>query len=230
MINNEIVILAGGLGTRLRSVVSDMPKCMAPINGRPFLSIIIDDLISQGVKKIIFSLGYMHQTVTQFLESQYAGLNYIVVTEDEPLGTGGAIKLALSKAEGENIVILNGDTIFRLKLEDIVGFHAEKKSVCTIALKEMSNIERYGVVDINQDDRIVSFREKSKYDHGYINGGVYLLNRKDFLLSDLPNKFSFEIDYLQKFYEEKSFYGKVTNGFFIDIGVPADFELAQKVL
>ncbi len=110
----EAIILAGGLGTRLRSVVADMPKCMAPVSGKPFCSFLISYLQKQGIEKFIFSVGYLHEKIDNYLKENYSGLDYTISVEDEPLGTGGAIKLACSKASGENVIVCNGDTLYKI--------------------------------------------------------------------------------------------------------------------
>ena len=123
----EAIILAGGLGTRLRSAVPDLPKCMAPINGVPFISYLIDNLINEGVTNFIFSLGYKSELFISFLEEKLPMKNYLIVIEDEPLGTGGAIKLACKKAKDENVIALNGDSLFKVNLKELMHFHLEKK-------------------------------------------------------------------------------------------------------
>ncbi|HWJ29139.1 MAG TPA: sugar phosphate nucleotidyltransferase [Flavisolibacter sp.] len=223
----EAIILAGGLGTRLRSAVPDLPKCMAPVAGRPFLSYVIDQLRMQGVEQFIFSLGYKAEAIQNYLNDNYPTLCYSVVVEDEPFGTGGAIHLAMQKVTGNNVLIANGDTLFRIQLNTLHKTHISQQAECTLALKPMTEFDRYGVVEINDSGRIISFREKQFYEDGLINGGVYLLNKSAFLENKFPEKFSFEKDYLEKGFKQKSFYGSVQNGYFIDIGIPEDFAKAQ---
>ena len=119
----QAVILAGGLGTRLRSVVSDLPKCMAPVAGRPFLFYVINYLRLQGVEKFIFSLGYKHEIIEDYLKDQFSTLSYQCSIEEEPLGTGGAIQLACQKATEKNVIVVNGDTLFKINVADIFSFH-----------------------------------------------------------------------------------------------------------
>jgi D-glycero-alpha-D-manno-heptose 1-phosphate guanylyltransferase len=188
----EAIILAGGLGTRLREAVPDLPKCMAPVAGRPFLSYVIDALRMQGIQHFVFSLGYKADVIEEYLKEHYPTLDYSTTIEDEPLGTGGAIKLALSRTRSENILIANGDTLFKVNVEALASFHIEKESACTLALKPMYNFERYGVVELDSDNRIITFKEKQYYTAGLINGGIYLLNKQQFLQHQFPQKFSFE--------------------------------------
>lgn len=223
----EAIILAGGLGTRLRSAVPDLPKCMAPINGIPFISYLIDNLINEGVTKFIFSLGYKSELFISLLEEKLPMKNYLIVIEDEPLGTGGAIKLACKKAKDENVIALNGDSLFKVNLKELMQFHLEKKSRCTLALKPMQNFERYGSVEIDAVQKINSFKEKQFITKGFINAGVYAIEVASFLKKSLVDKFSMEKDYLEKYSGEGNFYGFVQEGYFIDIGIPEDFVRAQ---
>ncbi len=224
--SNEAIILAGGLGTRLRSAVPDLPKCMAPVAGRPFVAHVIDTLRMQGVQRFIFSLGYMWGTIEDYLRSEYPSLDYTTVIEEEPLGTGGGILLALGKATSDQVLVANGDTLFRIRLAEMASLHRERNSECTLALKPMKEFDRYGVVETDTDGRIRSFREKQHYERGLINGGIYLVDRRRFLERNLPAKFSFEKDYLEAFAGEGAFYGSTQEGYFIDIGIPEDFEKA----
>src|SRR5262245_51873012 len=145
----ECIILAGGLGTRLRSTVPDLPKCMAPVAGKPFLSYVIDHLKAQGVDRFIFSLGYKRETIEEYLHNEYGSLSKQYVIEKEPLGTGGAIQLACRQATGKNVLVLNGDTLFKIKAIPFAGFHLQHTACCTLALKPMQHFDRYGVVELN---------------------------------------------------------------------------------
>jgi D-glycero-alpha-D-manno-heptose 1-phosphate guanylyltransferase len=223
----EAIILAGGLGTRLKKEVPDLPKCMAPVAGRPFLFYVINYLRSQGIEKFIFATGYMHEIIEEYLNTQFSTLNYECSVEKEPLGTGGAIQLALSKVTGENLVITNGDTLYKIDLHKAFVFHAQQQAECTILLKPMINFDRYGAVETNADNLVDNFKEKQYYQKGNINGGIYLLNKNKFLEEEFPSKFSFEKDYLEKFYKKRRIYGQVQDEYFIDIGIPEDYNRAQ---
>ncbi len=223
----QAIVLAGGLGTRLRSVVSDLPKCMAPVAGRPFLFYVINYLRSQGIHDFIFSLGYKHEVIEAYLQEHFATLSYSCVVEKEPLGTGGAILLACRKAGRRNVLIVNGDTLFKADVPALEAFHRQAAADCTLALKPMKGFDRYGVVETDTCHRITAFKEKQPYDNGLINGGTYLLDREAFLAQGLPARFSFEKDYLEKLFAEKSFFGLPQEGYFIDIGIPEDYNRAQ---
>jgi D-glycero-alpha-D-manno-heptose 1-phosphate guanylyltransferase len=226
----QAIILAGGLGTRLKETVPDLPKCMAPVAGRPFLFYVINYLRSQGISTFIFSLGHKHEMISAYLADQFATLDYQCSIEEELLGTGGAIRLACTKTTEKNIIVVNGDTLFKVNMEELGSFHIKHNTYCTLALKAMHDFDRYGVVEINEDHAIKNFKEKQFYEKGYINGGVYILNAEQFLKEDLPAKFSFEKDYLEKFYNKRKIYGLVQADYFIDIGIPEDYNRAQQEL
>lgn len=231
----DAIILAGGLGMRLRSVVSDTPKCMAPVAGKPFLHYVINILQKNGVENFIFSVGYMYEVIERYLQKDYPELNYILSLEEEPLGTGGAIKLACSKALEENVLVANGDTIFKINCNSLSEFHQKKNAACTLSLKPMVNFDRYGVVELNEDHSIKSFKEKQFYQSGLINGGLYALDVKRFLQEGIPQKFSFEKDYLERnvfpaVNQSPKLYGIIQDEYFIDIGIPEEYERAQREL
>ncbi|HWB26733.1 MAG TPA: nucleotidyltransferase family protein [Chitinophagaceae bacterium] len=224
------IILAGGLGTRLRSAVPDLPKCMAPVKGRPFIGYVIEYLAVQGVTKFILSLGYMHEVLIAYVNKAFPALNVDFVIEEEPLGTGGAIKYACCRATDTNVLVTNGDTMFNINVAEVMSFHLAGKADCTLSLKPMHNFDRYGVVTLNSDSSIQSFKEKQHYTQGLINGGMYVLNAPRFLEEDLPAKFSFEKDYLEKLYTERRMFGIIQDAYFIDIGIPEDYMRAQAEL
>lgn len=222
----ECIILAGGMGTRLRSVVSDVPKCMAPVAGKPFLYYLFTTLIESGFTHIILSLGYKHEVIEEWIASGSLPIAISSVTEDTPLGTGGAVKLALSRANEEEVFILNGDTFFEVSFTDMLTLHKQTRSAATLALKEMRQFDRYGVVDIEMpSNRILRFHEKQYCESGLINGGIYLINRRE--LDGYPAKFSLEKDFFEKQLSSSTLSGYISNGYFIDIGIPEDYERAQ---
>lgn len=226
----QAIILAGGLGTRLRSAVPDLPKCLAPVAGRPFLFYVINYLRSHGINDFIFSLGYKHELITDYLEKDFATLSYKTVIEEEPLGTGGAIRLAAAQAHSSQVIVTNGDTLFRADIPAMLQLHRSNHAVCTLALKPMQHFDRYGVVEINDDGRITAFKEKQQYEQGTINGGLYVIDREAFLATALPEKFSFEKDFLEARYADDKLYGIAQDNYFIDIGIPDDYNQAQQDL
>lgn len=223
----EAIILAGGLGTRLQGVIGQQPKCMAPVAGRPFLAYIFDYLEQQRCTRAILSLGFKHQVVTDWLEDQYLQFELDYVVEKEALGTGGGILAAIEEAATDNVVVVNGDTMFNVDLAAMMHYHNEHKAATTLALKKMTNFDRYGGVHINDRGIITAFEEKKPTAEGLINGGIYIIDRETFLAKNLPSKFSFEKEYLEKYINDKKFYGYADDGYFIDIGIPQDYEKAQ---
>lgn len=231
MIIKEAIILAGGLGTRLRSAVPELPKCMAPVGGRPFIQYVTEYFRRAGVEHFIFALGYKSEFFDAFFATVFPQGGYSVSLEQEPLGTGGAIRQACTLARTGTVLILNGDTFFGINLAALSVFHEAKDADCSLCLKPMHNFDRFGVVELDERDRVISFREKQYYTLGLINGGVYALNVPRFLKEELPEKFSFEKEYLEKKESlEKGgrrLYGIIQNNYFIDIGIPGDYRRVQ---
>jgi len=226
----EAIILAGGLGTRLRDTVPDMPKCMAPVAELPFLTYVIRHLLSQGIERFIFSVGYRYEVIEEFIKNQFPYITCVFTRETSPLGTGGAIRFALTETNERDILIVNGDTLFKIDVDDLYDGHMKNQAECTLALKPMFKVDRYGVVDRDDDGRITRFKEKEFFESGNINGGVYLLNKAGFLKKNFPDVFSFEKDYLEQYVSSTVLLGNIQDKYFIDIGVPSDYERAQSEL
>ena len=223
----EVIILAGGLGTRLRSVVSEVPKCMAPISDKPFLWYLLKYLTRFDISRVVLSVGYLKEVIFNWIETCRSEFPFVIdySVEESPLGTGGGIKLALSKILSKEAIILNGDTFFDVDLNLLLKTHQKQMSAnITIALKTMEKFDRYGTVEADGDGKILQFNEKKPCKRGVINGGIYIINKKATIFEDLPEKFSFETKVLQKYCGEKgSIYGVIQEGYFIDIGVPEDY-------
>ena len=225
----EAIILAGGFGTRLKGVISDVPKPLASVAGKPFLAYLLEFLNCQKVEKVILSVGYKYELIEQYFGNKYKSLKLEYSIEDTPLGTGGAIKLAMEKADGEEVFILNGDSFIDVALTDFYTFCKNSTFPFAIVLKEMLNFDRYGTVEFD-GQRILKFNEKMAVKKGLINSGVYLLKKDFFNSFPFPEKFSFETAFLEKYYSDYNFGGFISEGYFIDIGIPEDFEKAQKEL
>jgi D-glycero-alpha-D-manno-heptose 1-phosphate guanylyltransferase len=225
----EAIILAGGLGTRLKSVVADLPKSLAPVAGKPFMAYLLDYAKKQGIKKYIFALGYKSELIESFVREWLPEGSYIFSVEEEPLGTGGAIFKACGKVSSENTIVLNADTFFGVSFSNLAIIHELRKGVCTLALKPMKAFDRYGAVHI--DKQIVTgFSEKKYHETGFINGGVYALSAASFLKQSFPAVFSFEKDYLEKNFADRKILGLISDAYFIDIGIPEDYYRAQTEL
>jgi D-glycero-alpha-D-manno-heptose 1-phosphate guanylyltransferase len=225
----EAIILAGGRGTRLQSAVPDLPKPMAPIAGAPFLSYLLKYLEQSGIARFVISVGYKREAIMQAFGNDFNGIPIAYAIEGAPLGTGGAIKLALQKCAEDEVFILNGDTYLEADLRELARLRASQNADISIALKEMADFDRYGSVELDSEGGIAAFREKEHTACGCINGGVYYMSRDVFSGFDLPEKFSFE-DFLAQNLGKLKLCGLPSAGNFIDIGVPDDYEAAQTLL
>ena len=231
MKTREAIILAGGFGTRLQHIVSDVPKPMADINGSPFLVFLLWKLQTAGISHVILSTGYLHEKIENYFGNRFENLKITYSQETEPLGTGGAVQFALGKAETDNLLVLNGDTLFDIDFAHFDNFYRTKKTMLALALRKEKDLCRYGTVKINENAKIVGFSEKNTSNgEGLINGGIYLLNKKLFDNQKLPKTFSFEKEILEKQYLNDEFFGIVFDSYFIDIGVPEDYARAQMEL
>lgn len=224
----ECIILAGGMGTRLQSVIPDLPKCMAPISGKPFLYYLFEWLKRNAFERVILSLGYKPETIIDFIQAGNWPFEIISEIETQPLGTGGAIALALRHCKSSDVFIINGDTFFDINLNQFLQFHSDHKAELTIAAKPLTNYNRYGSLLCEKDGRITGFTEKKQTAEGIISGGLYLLNCRSHLLSGKTGRFSFETDILEKEYPVRQLFAYTDNGYFIDIGVPEDYYKAEK--
>ena len=221
----EAIVLAGGQGSRLQSVIKDIPKPMAPVNGKPFLEYILYNLHKQKVTKTVLSVGYRYEVIADHFKDSYRGMSLVYSIEDAPLGTGGAIKQALQKVSESVVFICNGDTLFDIDIHSLQDFHTTKHADLSMAVKWLTG-DRYGSIELDTDSRISGFKEKKDAGNKLINGGFYLLNTAWFKKFALPETFSFERDFIERFYKDFNFYGLEYNNYFIDIGVPEDYEKA----
>ena len=202
---------------------------MAPIVDKPFLEYVLQQLTRGPINSCILSVGYLWESIYKHFGEQYKGLEITYQIEESPLGTGGAVWRALDYCTTECVLLLNGDTFFDVDLIQLSELHEQKNAMCTLALKEMNHISRYGTV-VLENSKIVSFREKSPVEHGYINGGVYVINKDLLKQYKMPEKFSFETDFLVNKVSEMTVLGYPSRGNFIDIGIPEDYEAAQVFL
>jgi len=225
----EAIILAGGMGTRLRNAVPDVPKPMAPVNDKPFLFHLLKWLKQYKVDKIILSTGYKPGLFIEYFGDMFENIPLVYVTEEKPLGTGGAVINALAETTGNNILIVNGDTWFPIDLDRFYDSHLNNRNLFTVALKRMKKFSRYGSVEMS-GETIVRFHEKRFCSEGLINGGIYLVNRKYLESRKLPVVFSLEEEILVKEAGASLFKGVIFDDPFIDIGVPEDYRRAGNIL
>lgn len=227
------LILAGGLGTRLREVISDVPKPMAPILNKPFLEILINYWIKQGVDEFYLSVGYKAQVIKDHFKDQYSGYPVHYIYEDEPKGTGGALVLALSQIQDHSkpLVVMNGDTFSEVNFKKMFKEHLDKKSKLTVALREVEKNDRYSGITLDKDNKIIQFSNRDLNSKNLlINSGLYIIEPKvfDSLDLSLDQNYSLEDQIFPMLIEQnQSIYGYQTDGKFIDIGVPVDFLKAQ---
>ena len=223
------LILAGGLGKRLRSVVSDRPKILASVLGRPYITYIFDQLITAGFNKVIICTGYMASMVSSTLGDSYRSLNLIYSVENIPLGTGGALKNALSLLETDTVIVMNGDSYTKIDLSRYIEWHDKNCHDTSILLNYVDNVSRYGSVGINSDNnRILEFNEKTDNPAaGWINAGVYIFKKNIIKLIPSDISFSLEKELFPKILR-KGVYGFCNTGDFIDIGTPESFENAKQ--
>ena len=224
----EAIVLAGGFGTRLREVVPDLPKPMAPVAGRPFLEILLVTLARKGFSRVVLSLGFMSEKIIGHFGGSYAGMELVYEVESQPLGTGGAIRAALVRCLADHVFIFNGDTYLDIEAEELDRlWQASRHPV--IVVREVPDTSRFGRVEM-RDGRIHGFLEKGSPGTGLINAGCYVLPKD--ALDDFPigQPFSLETEFFTNYLQRIQFDGFVTHGRFIDIGVPVDYELAQTEL
>jgi D-glycero-alpha-D-manno-heptose 1-phosphate guanylyltransferase len=228
MITTSAIILAGGFGTRLKSVVSDVPKPMAPILEKPFLTYLLGYLNAFQIKQVVLSTGYLSSIIENYLGNNFNGIKLRYSIEEEPLGTGGAIKKALQEVSDENTLVLNGDSFLDLDIFAFSSFYTENNFEGLLACRSVDNAGRYGTLKVN-NNQIVEFKEKTGTNElGLINGGVYLLNKEHYL-KNTPTSlaFSIEKDYFEKQCQHSRFGAYKCDGYFIDIGIPEDYLKAQ---
>ncbi len=222
----QALVLAGGFGTRLRSRVSDVPKSMAPIAGRPFLEYLLDRLVVAGCQQVVLATGYLHEIIEQHFGTAYRGMTVLYSQETTPLGTGGAVRRALLTLPEAPTLVMNGDTWLNQDLAAFVAWACARTPADAVLLRRVDDVARYGSVELD-GERIVRFGEKSGSGPGLINAGIYWLHRASFSPYGFPESFSLENDHFRAHLSDLALLGTVTDAPFIDIGVPEDYDRAQ---
>lgn len=226
----EAVVLAGGLGTRLRSVVSEVPKAMAPIAGQPFLAYLLRFLETQGIRRVVLAVGYRHEMIRAAFGFRYQGLELVYSVEEEPLGTGGGLLRALPHVEGTSAFVLNGDTFLRLDYRAMArALDDSPDAPLMVGLRRVADTGRYGAARVVQG-RIEGFTARGTNGPGLINAGCYLVARDIFERYPMGSKFSWEADFLEARIAELRPIAFECDAPFIDIGIPEAFEEAQTLI
>ena len=223
----EAIVLAGGLGTRLRDVVSNVPKPMAPVAGRPFLELLLSSLRVKGISRAILSIGYMADAITSYFEKHPVGIDLVYEIESIPLGTGGAIAAALRHAKCDAVFVFNGDTYLDLDLNILASMWPGDGTPIVVA-RFVPDAERYGKLECS-GTRIAKFLGAGLRGPGVINAGCYVIPRDLFASATVPPRFSFETDFLAR-RAPLSLRVFVTDARFFDIGIPEDYRHAQAEL
>ena len=225
----EAIVLAGGLGTRLASVLHGLPKPMAPVAGRPFLEILFAQLRHSGCTRVLLSVGHQHTAIQNHFGASFHGMALDYIVERAPLGTGGAVRLALAEAREESVLVLNGDTFLDADYAAMLRFHAAEGAAATLAVVHCGDVSRYGSVTI-EDQHIVGFEEKGSSGPGFISAGTYVLARNLVWPPGLAEKFSIEQDFFVPEVASLRPAAFKVDGFFLDIGIPEDLDRAQTEL
>ncbi len=224
----EAVILAGGLGTRLRSVVADRPKVLAMVNGRPFLARLLDQMAGAGIESLVISTGHMADQVEAAFGPVHGAMRIGYSRETSPLGTGGAVRLALDKTTSDPLLVLNGDSYCQFDPAAFATFHREKKSRASILLARVPDTGRFGRVEVAPGGAVVRFEEKgASPSPGWINAGVYLLDRE--VIGGIPSgrAVSIEREVFPALIGSR-FNGFQAGGAFLDIGTPESYAEAER--
>lgn len=224
----QAIVLAGGLGTRLKSVVPDLPKPMAPVAERPFLAWILDRLVEAGFERAVLAVGYKYEAIRDHFGESYRGLPLYYSVESTPLGTGGAMRLAAGHVTTDPIFILNGDTYLELDFRAMLAAHLQSRVSLSVAVCSVTDVSRYGALDL-ENGVIRGLMEKGGTGPGWINAGNYLISAE--LLECIPvgSMFSFEQELLAPQLQTIRPVAFFTDGLFIDIGVPEDYDRAQRL-
>lgn len=223
-------VLAGGLGTRLRSQVSDRPKVLASVGGRPFLSYLLEHLAGSGLRRVVLCVGYMAEQVRATFGNEYLGMQIAYSEETAPLGTGGALRLALGQLESDPSLVLNGDSFCRAPLADFLAFYRWHDARAALLLTRVPDARRFGRVAIAPDDRVVRFEEKNNAaGPAWINAGVYLISRER--LESIPPATSVSLERdVFPYRLDDGLYGYRADAPFLDIGTPESYAEAAEFL
>jgi D-glycero-alpha-D-manno-heptose 1-phosphate guanylyltransferase len=224
---HELIVLCGGEGSRLRPVLPETPKLLAPVGEKTFLDFLLTFFRSQGINRFLFCTGYLGSKIGDFMLHNYPEIPALFIQEETALGTGGAIRHALPYSIEEQVLVTNGDTLHLTNLNTLWDKHRMANAVCTMQCAYVSDVSRYGTISWNEEDRVLACKEKGKTGAGWINAGTYLINKEMFLKKNPPVRFSFENDFLPDLVRDESLWITRQEGYFLDIGIPEDYQRAQ---
>jgi len=224
----QAVVLAGGFGSRLAHITKDMPKPMAPVKNAPFLEYVLDHLVHCGVQEIVLAVSYKWQQIRDCFGDRFEGVPMRYSIEEQPLGTGGAIQQALEQLQAQDVIVVNGDTLFPVDIKGMFSLHEKHHALLSMAVKRVPDAQRFGRLLVDADNRVTAFLEKGEGGSGLINGGVYVINRELFQIAEFPQRFSFESDVLEKKLRDIKPLAFLSDAYFIDIGIPEDYQRAEQ--
>ncbi len=222
------VILAGGLGTRLRPVIGDRPKVLAPVSGRPFLAYLLDQLATAGMRKVVLCTGHLGEQIRATFGDSYGGLELRYSHENKPLDTAGALRLALPLLDTDPVLVMNGDSYCQVSLDAFLRWHDERQALASLLLTYVDDTGRYGRVVVDEEGAVRSFEEKSSSGNpGFINAGIYLLSQE--VLKSIPAHRAVSLEHeVFPSWIGRGLYGYTGGGVFLDIGTPESYAAAQR--
>ena len=228
--NIDVLILCGGFGTRLKGIIDDRPKPMADINSKPFLDILVEYVAGFGFKRFIFCIGYKGDFIRQYYREKNTNLQFMFQEEKEPLGTAGAVKNAEPIIQSDRFLVMNGDSMCEIDMKDLITFHIRKKGIASIVQTSIENPDDYGVIQLDRNQRVVSFSEKNcAGKKGFVNAGIYVFEKD--ILRGIPPEEKCSLEY-QVFpgIIDRGVFGYRTDKRLIDIGTPQRLEMARKCI
>jgi D-glycero-alpha-D-manno-heptose 1-phosphate guanylyltransferase len=225
-----VALLVGGQGTRLRSLINDRPKAMAPVNGRPFLYYLLERLVLFGASNVILCTGFKGHQIREYFAGKHGPLQLYYSQEPYPMGTGGALRYSHELIPTDDVMVMNGDSICSANLWDFRTWHDSRRFAASILLSYRSRTDRYGKVEVNDNECVVHFHEKEECNNsGYVNAGVYLMKRSAIEHIPVGIEVSMEYQILPNLIPQ-GLGGYQTKSAFLDIGTPDSYERASEFI
>jgi D-glycero-alpha-D-manno-heptose 1-phosphate guanylyltransferase len=225
----KAIVLCGGLGTRLGELTREVPKPLLDVGGRPFMHYVLDRLAAAGIVDVTLATSFQSGMFAGLYGDRWCGIRIRHSVEQEPLGTGGAVRQAMAVAQADEALVLNGDTLFEMSIEAFIAFQRARQAQVAVAVRRVADASRYGSVHKARDGRVVRFGEKSEHGDGLVNAGIYIIQASAF--DEVKAlRFSLENDLLAIGSERLSMYAFEAEGYFVDIGIPEDLDRARRDL